>query len=65
MGNAADKPINFVKRNDLTPLCCHCGKELTEIYKKAKGAPFVQGANTIFFCPHCLKVLGVGQSRMI
>lgn len=65
MSPAAEKPINFVKRNDLTPLCCHCGKELTEVYHKAKGAPFVQGTNVIYFCPHCLKVLGVGQSRMI
>ena len=27
--------------------------------------PFnVVGRNSIFFCPHCRKVLGFGQSRM-
>jgi hypothetical protein len=65
MGNAKEKPLSFVKRDDLTPLCCHCAKELTEVYTKAKGASFVRGMNIMYFCPHCLKVLGVGQSRMI
>jgi len=65
MSKANEKPLNFVKRQDLAPLCSHCDRELTEVYTKAKGAPFVQGSNVIYFCPHCLKVLGVGQSRMI
>ena len=57
--------LNVVKRNDLTPLCCHCSKELTEVYAKTEGTGFVVGKDTLYFCPHCLRVLGFAQSRMI
>jgi uncharacterized protein with PIN domain len=60
-----DKPINFVKREDLTPVCPHCQQELTEIYTRTKGVPFIQGTNVVYFCPHCQKVLGFGHGRMI
>ena len=60
-----DKPFNIVKREDLAPLCPHCEEELTEVYKKAKGIPFVQGTNIVYFCPHCRKVLGFAQGRMV
>ena len=65
MTKAAAKPLNIVKRDDLTPLCSYCNKELTEIYAKSKGVPFIQGMNIVYFCPHCRKVLGLAQSRMI
>ena len=58
-------PLNIIKRNDLAPLCCHCEKELTEVYSKSKGSGFVEGRDVMYFCPHCMKVLGFGQSRMI
>ena len=61
----AKKPLEFVKRNDLSPLCPHCEKELPEVHTRSKGAPFIQGTNIVFFCPHCRKVLGFGQGRMI
>ena len=61
----ADMPFNVVKRDDLAPLCPHCTHELSEIYMKTKGSGFVEGKNVVYFCPHCLKVLGFGQSRMI
>jgi len=32
---------------------------------KDKGSGFVVGRNVMYFCPHCMKVLGFGQSRMI
>ena len=32
---------------------------------KDKGSGFVEGRNVMYFCPHCLKVLGFGQSRTI
>jgi hypothetical protein len=54
-----------VKRNDLTPLCPHCSKQLTEVYSKTRGAGFVVGKDVMYFCPHCRKVLGFAQSRMI
>ena len=60
-----EKPFTPVKREDLTPLCPHCEKELTEVYMRSKGFPLVQGTNVVYFCPHCRKVLGFGQSRMI
>jgi hypothetical protein len=65
MSNARAKPLNIVKRDDLTPLCCHCDKELTEVYAKSSGTGFVIGKDTMYFCPHCSKVLGFAQSRMI
>ena len=57
--------MNIVKRNDLTPLCGHCDRKLTEIYSQTKGSGFVVGKDTVYFCPHCRKVLGFAQSRMI
>jgi hypothetical protein len=65
MSNTNRKPLNIIKRNDLTPLCCHCSKELTEVYSKSSGTGFVMGKDTMYFCPHCSKVLGFAQSRMI
>ena len=65
MGKTNTKPLNIVKRNDLTPICCHCGQELSEVYSKTKGTGFVEGKDVMYFCPHCMKVLGFGQSRMI
>jgi uncharacterized protein with PIN domain len=60
-----DKPFKIVKREDLAPVCPHCEEELTEVYTRAKGVPFIQGTNVVYFCPYCRKVLGFGQGRMI
>ena len=57
-------PLNIVTRKDLTPQCCHCSMQLTEVCTKSKGSGFVEGRNQVYFCPHCLKVPGFGQSRM-
>ena len=59
------RPFNVFERDDLVPVCPHCSKELNEVYRKSKGAGFVVGRNSVFFCPHCRKVLGFAQSRMI
>lgn len=61
----AKKPMEFVKREDLLPVCPHCEKDLAEVHIRSKGAPFIQGSNIVYFCSHCRKVLGFGQSRMI
>jgi len=58
-------PFTIVKRDDMNPLCPHCSAELNEIYARSKGSGFVEGKDMVYFCPHCRKVLGVGQSRMI
>lgn len=60
-----DRPFTIVNREDLSPVCPHCGEELTEVYTKVKGIAFLQGTNVIYFCPHCKKVLGFGHGRMI
>ncbi len=60
-----DVPFAVVKRNDLVPTCPHCNAPLPEVYMKDKGSGFVEGKNVMYFCPHCTKVLGFGQSRMI
>ena len=57
--------LKIIKRNDLTPLCYHCDRQLTEVYSKSSGSGFVVGKDTVYFCPHCSKVLGFGQSRMV
>ena len=61
----SETPFAIVKRENLAPICPHCEQELTEVYSKAKGAPFIQGTNVVYFCPHCRKVLGFGHGRMI
>ena len=65
MGASQANSLPIVQRPDLTPLCCHCRKELSEVYAKTSGVPFIAGKNSMFFCPHCRKVLGFAQSRMI
>lgn len=60
-----EKPFTVVKREDLMPRCPHCETELPEVYVKTKGVGFVVQSTALFFCPHCHKVLGFGQSRMI
>jgi hypothetical protein len=60
-----DKPFTLVKREDLSPVCFFNDTATTEIYTRSKGVPFIQGTNVVYFCPHCLKVLGFGQGRMI
>ena len=60
-----DTPFSVVKRDDLTPVCPHCEAKLPEVYIRTKGVGFIEGKNIMYFCPHCQKVLGFGQSRMI
>jgi len=56
--------MKITKREEIKPICPHCGKELEEIYFTEKGAGLFTGRNVVYFCPHCHKVLGIGQSRM-
>ncbi len=65
MGKAETSALNIVKRDDLVPKCPYCEKELSEIYAKSQAAGFVMGKDTMYFCPHCSRVLGFAQSRMI
>ncbi len=51
-------------REDITPICPFCNAQLSEVYVKTKGLGLFTGRNVLYFCPHCHKVLGLGQSRM-
>jgi uncharacterized protein with PIN domain len=65
VNTATEVSFALVDREDLVPLCPHCGEEVHEVYRKATGVPFAQGRTTIYFCPSCRKVLGLAQGRMI
>jgi len=56
--------MQLVSREDLSPICPHCNQQLHEVYTKAKGPGFIAAKNMVYFCSHCHKVLGFGQSRM-
>jgi hypothetical protein len=57
-------PFALVDREDLAPLCPHCGSEVREVYRKATGVPLGQGKKTVYFCSHCHKILGFSEGRM-
>lgn len=49
------------ERNDLTPICPHCGATLGKVYNRMLSSTF--GKRYIYFCPNCLKVLGVSHRK--
>lgn len=65
MTQTAQSPWAFVDRPDLVPVCPHCEEPLYEVYRKGAGFPLVQGRTLVYFCPNCLKVLGLAQGRFI
>lgn len=62
---SAEAPFALVDREDLLPVCPHCGAEIYEVYRKGTGVALAQGRTTIYFCSHCRKVLGFSTGRMI
>ena len=58
------KELKLTNREDISPKCPHCEKELDEVFYKQKGLGFIVGKNIMYFCPSCLKGLGFAQSRM-
>ncbi len=60
-----EHPWAIVDRPDLAPICPFCGAELTEVYRHGVGFPLGEGRTLVYFCPHCRKVLGFAQGRMI
>lgn len=65
MTDATTAPFAVVERSDLVPRCPHCDEGLPEVYTRERGVPLGQGRTVMYFCPHCLKVLGFAQGRMI
>jgi len=57
--------LQIVEREDLLPICPHCNNQLAEVYVKRRGVGYVVGKTLAYFCPHCQKILGFSQSRMI
>ena len=46
----------------IDPICPHCSKERTEVFRRSVDKKLMSLENAyVFFCPHCRKVLGVGQ----
>ena len=53
--------VNCIEKEDVTPVCPHCGKALREIW--ASRVQSVLGKRYIYFCPDCRKVLGVSHRK--
>ncbi len=49
------------EKNDVTPVCPHCGKELEKVWCRELESLF--GKRYIYFCPECRKVLGVSHRK--
>ena len=57
----AKAAVKLTASDDLVPVCPHCGNQLDEIYMTTEGY-WSLIKNRIYFCPHCLKVLGAGPT---
>ena len=49
------------ERNDITPVCPHCQAALSVVQCRSIGS--FLGKRFIYFCPRCLKVLGVSHRK--
>lgn len=49
------------KKDDMTPLCPHCNAPLNTVYFKELSSTF--GRRYIYFCPACLKTLGISHRK--
>ncbi len=46
--------------SDQMPLCPYCGEEITELLRKTHG---IGEQHTVYFCPNCKKIIGIGAVR--
>lgn len=53
--------IECVERNDVLPLCPHCGMALGKVWVRPLRSTF--GKRYIYFCPACRKVLGLSHRK--
>jgi hypothetical protein len=49
------------EKEDVTPLCPHCGQEIHTIWFRDVETFF--GRRYIYFCPSCRKVLGISHRK--
>jgi hypothetical protein len=56
--------MELIKQEDReNPICPHCDKEMTQIVAKQFDKSWLGiMVRFIYSCPHCRKVLGIGQS---
>ncbi len=53
--------ITFHRKEDVSPICPHCKKEITAIfYQELKGD---LGKRCIYFCPNCKASLGLSHRK--
>ncbi len=53
--------IELQRRDDVNPICPHCGAELTTMwFRELRG---VMGKRYVYFCPNCKKVLGASHRK--
>lgn len=55
-----DLPVE--ERDDFTPICPHCGKELDRVFARKLSASLFS-KRLMYCCPHCRKVLGVSHRK--
>jgi hypothetical protein len=53
--------IPAIEKNDIVPICPHCGFQLQTLYCRRMTSIF--GKRYIYFCPNCHKVLGVSHRK--
>jgi uncharacterized protein with PIN domain len=52
--------LQCTRREDVAPVCPHCGAEIAELHVRKPRGPFGLGQGYLFMCPTCRKVLGMG-----
>jgi hypothetical protein len=50
------------ERQDIDPICPHCGQELDSVCLRHLESSILS-RRSIYFCPHCRKVLGVSHRK--
>lgn len=54
--------VQVQKREDLSPICPHCDKQLKTVYMRELEGTFL-GKRFIYYCEHCKKVLGISHRK--
>jgi len=53
--------LQFVKREEESPVCPHCKKEIKVVYFREMRGDL--GKRCLYFCPACKAALGVSQRK--
>ena len=55
--------VKVIKAENEDPICPHCNEKLKSVKAKAFKTGWLSVTEKyVYFCPHCDKVLGIGQS---